>query len=172
MFYLEVKDMYNKGEFVVKATNGICEIVDVTTMNLSGENKEYYVLVPIGEKASKVFVPVATAENKIRPAMKKEDAWKFIKEINTVEEVLIENEKEREKLYKEAINSCNPKCLVSILKELYLRRKKRLEDGRKLTNIDERYFKMAENQLYSELAFALGVHKSEIDQIIEENVVF
>ena len=102
MFYLEVKDMYNKGEFVVKATNGICEIVDVTTMNLSGENKEYYVLVSISEKASKVFVPVATAENKIRPAMKKEDAWKFIKEMSTVEEVLIENEKEREKLYKEA----------------------------------------------------------------------
>lgn len=162
--------MYNKGEFVVKATNGICEIVDITTMNLSGENKAYYVLVPIEEKGAKVFVPVDTAENKIRPAMKKEEAWKLIKELNSVEEALIENEKEREKFYKEAINSCNPKCLVSILKELYLRRKKRLEDGKKTTIVDERYFKLAENQLYSELAFALGVQKSEINQVIEKTL--
>ena len=61
--------------------------------------------------------------------------------------------------------------MVSILKELYFRRKKRLEDGKKITIVDERYFKLAENQLYSELAFALGVQKSDINQIIEENII-
>lgn len=162
--------MYNKGEFVVKATNGICEIVDITTMNLSGENKAYYVLVPIEEKGAKVFVPVDTAENKMRPVMKKEEAWKLIKELNSVEEALIENEKDREKFYKEAISSCDPTCLVSILKELYFRRKKRLEDGKKTTIVDERYFKLAEKQLYSELAFALGVQKSDINQMIEKTL--
>lgn len=164
--------MYNKGEFVVKAVHGICEIIEIATMNLSGEDKVYYVLIPINEKTTKVFVPVDTAEQKIRPVMKKDDAWNLIKEINKIKEVLVENEREREKIYKDAMNSCDPQRLVSILKELYLRRKKRLEDGRKLTNIDERYFKMAENQLYSELTFALGVHKSEIDQILEENIAF
>ena len=103
--------------------------------------------------------------------MKKDDAWNLIKEINKIKEVLVENEREREKIYKEAMNSCDPQRLVSILKELYFRRKKRLEDGRKITTIDERYFKLAENQLYSELAFALGVHKSEIEKILEENII-
>ena len=45
-----------------------------------------------------------------------------------------------------------------------------LEDNKKVTAVDERYFKLAENQLYGELAFALGVQKSEINQIIEQNI--
>ena len=56
------------------------------------------------------------------------------------------------------------------MKTLYIRRKKRFEDGKKGTAVDDRYFKLAEKHLYSELAFALGVQKSEIGQIIEENV--
>lgn len=102
--------------------------------------------------------------------MKKEDAWKLIKEIKAVDGVSVEKEREREKIYKDAINSRDPKCLISIMKTLYIRRKKRLEEGKKSTVIDDRYFKLAENHLHGELAFALGVQKSEIGQIIEENV--
>ena len=46
----------------------------------------------------------------------------------------------------------------------------RLDEGKKTTVLDERYFKLAENQLYGELAFALGVQKSEISQMIEQNI--
>lgn len=162
--------MFEKGCFVVNANNGICEIIDIVTMNMNGEDKKYYVLVPIEEKTAKVFLPINIAEKRIRPAMQKDEAWKLIREIQTVDETLIENEKEREKIYKEALNSYNPKYLIGIMKALYIRRQKRLKDGKKNTAMDERYFKLFENQLYSELAFALGVDKSEVNQIIEENI--
>ena len=42
--------------------------------------------------------------------------------------------------------------------------------GKKTTIVDERYFKLAEKQLYSELAFALGVQKSGINQMIEKTL--
>lgn len=162
--------MFEKGNFVVNANNGICEISDIVTMNMSGVEKEYYVLVPIEEKTAKVYLPVDIAEKRIRLAMNKDEAWTLIKEIKAVDGVLVENEKEREKIYKEAINSRDPKRLISIMKTLYIRRKKRLEDGKKGTAVDDRYFKLAENHLHSELAFALGVEKSEVGQIIEANV--
>ena len=126
--------------------------------------------IPVEESTAKVFLPVDIAEKRIRPAMNSDDAWRLIKEIKAVDETLVENEKEREKLYKEAINSRDPKQLISIMKTLYIRRQKRLEEGKKTTAVDERYFKLAENQLYSELAFALGVEKSELNEIIEQNV--
>lgn len=162
--------MFERGSFVVNANNGICEISDIVTMNMSGAEKEYYVLIPIEEKTAKIFLPVDVAEKRIRPAMKKDEAWSLIKEIKAVDGILVENEKEREKIYKEAINSRDPKRLISIMKTLYIRRKKRFEDGKKSTAVDDRYFKLAENNLHSELAFALGVKKSEVGQIIEENV--
>jgi len=162
--------MFEKGSFVVNANNGICEISDIVTMNTTGEEKEYYVLVPIEEKTAKVFLPVDIAEKRIRPVMKEAEAWKLIREIKAVDEALVENEKEREKIYKEAISSRDPKRLISIMKTLYIRRQKRLDEGKKTTAVDERYFKLAEHHLYSELAFSLGVQKSEVNQIIENSI--
>ena len=66
--------MFEKGSFVVNAGNGICEISDIVTMNMVGVDKECYVLVPIEEKTAKVFLPVGTAEKRIRPVMDKESA--------------------------------------------------------------------------------------------------
>ena len=162
--------MFKKGEYVVNSNNGICEIADIIAMDMGAGNKEYYVLIPVDEKTAKIYLPVDIAEKRIRLAMKKDDAWRLIKEISAIDEVLVENEKEREKLYKEALASCEPKRLISIMKNLYIRRKKRLDEGKKTTALDERYFKLAENQLYGEIAFALGVQKSEINQIIEQNI--
>ena len=162
--------MFEKGSYVVNANNGICEISDVVTMNMGSGDREYYVLIPVEENTAKVFLPVDIAEKRIRPAMNTDDAWRLIKEIKAVDEALIENEKEREKLYKEAINSRDPKQLISIMKTLYVRKQKRLEEGKKTTAVDDRYFKLAEKQLYSELAFALGVEKSELNEIIEQNI--
>lgn len=162
--------MFEKGSFVVNANNGICEISDIITMNMTGEDKEYYVLVPIDEKTAKVFLPVDIAEKRIRLAMNKDEAWQLIKEIQTVEEAYVENEKEWEKIYKEAITSRDPKRLISIIKTLYLRKQKRLEAGKKTTAVDERYFKLAEHHLHSEIAFSLGVNKSEVGHIIAQNM--
>ena len=102
--------------------------------------------------------------------MTKDEAWKLIHEIPAVDEALVENEKEREKVYKEAINSRDPKRLISIIKLLYIRRQKRLEEGKKSTAVDDRYIKLAENQLHGEQAFLLGVHKENVGQMIESTI--
>ena len=162
--------MFEKGNYVVNSNNGVCEVSDIITMNMGSGDKEYYVLIPVEESTAKLFIPVELAENRIRLAMNMDAAWSLIKEIKFVDEALVENEREREKLYKEAINSRDPKQLISIMKTLYIRMQKRLEEGKKTTAVDERYFKMAENQLYSELAFALKVQKSELNSIIEQNI--
>lgn len=162
--------MFKIGDFVVNTNNGICEINDIVTMNMSGSNKEYYLLIPISEKTAKVYIPVDMASHRIRLAMNKEEALQLIEGIKDIDEAYIQNEKEREKTYKEALNSRDPKRLVGIIKTLYLRKQERVEAGKKNTAIDERYFKLAENHLHSELAFSLQVEKSEVNQIILSHI--
>lgn len=162
--------MFEKGNFVVNANNGICEITDIVTMNMSGSNKKYYLLVPVDEKTAKVYIPVDLAEQRIRLAMTENEALDFIKDIKDIDEAYLENEKEREKTYKEAISSRDPKRLVGIIKTLYLRKQERLDAGKKNTAVDERYFKLAENHLHSELAFALKIEKSEVAQLITSHL--
>ena len=158
--------MFKKGDFVVNTNNGICEIKDVVTMNMSGTDKEYYLLIPINAQTAKVYVPVDLSSQRIRLAMNKDEALSLIESIPDIHETYIENEKERERTYKEALNSRDPKRLVGIIKTLYLRRQKRLDAGKKNTAVDDRYFKLAENHLYNELAFALEIDKSEILDLI------
>ena len=158
--------MFKKGDFVVNTNNGICEIKDVVTMNMSGTDKEYYLLIPINEQTAKVYVPVDLSTQRIRLAMNKDEALSLIESIPDIHETYIENEKERERTYKEALNSRDPKRLVGIIKTLYLRSQKRLDAGKKNTAVDDRYFKLAENHLHNELAFALEIDKSEILDLI------
>ena len=47
--------MFNVGDFVLNATNGICEIVDEVDLDMSGNKqiKSYFLLVPVGEQSAK-----------------------------------------------------------------------------------------------------------------------
>ena len=94
----------------------------------------------------------------------------MIRRIPETEREWSSNDKLREQEYKEAIQSCNPAELIGIIKNLYLRKKERNEQGKKSTVIDERYFKLAEDNLYSELAFAIGRDKSEMRKIIADTI--
>ena len=162
--------MLEKGNFVISTGNGICEIQDILTMNMSGTPKEYYLLVPIAEPTAKVYIPVDIAAARIRPVLTEEEAWDIIKGVSAIDSIWIENEKEREKTYKEALASRDPKRLIGIIKTLYLRKKERTDAGKKNTAVDERYFKLAEDQLHGELAFVLGEDKRNIEKIIIEYI--
>lgn len=58
--------------------------------------------------------------------------------------------------------------LVKIIKNMYLRRQERISSGKKATVLDDRYFKLAEDKLYSELVFATGKDRNQIEKQIEQ----
>lgn len=164
--------MFEPGDYVVNATNGVCQIAETLEMDLldDGNAKPYFLLVPVGESTARVYIPVDTAETRIRRAITKEEAMKVIDRIPSIEEIRIDREKEREAKYKAAVRSCDPIQLFGIMKTLYRRRNERIAQGKKSTAIDERYFKMAENQIYAELAFALGCQKGDMEEVIMDRL--
>lgn len=164
--------MFEIGDYVINANNGICRIEDTVHLELPSvdKNKLYYLLIPIEEKNSKVYIPIDNTNHRIRKIMSEKEAWKVIDEIPLTEEMWIDNDKEREQKYKEAIKSCEPAKLISIIKNLYHRNQNRNEQGKKNIAVDEKYFKMAENNLYAELAFAMEKDKNDMRQLIEERM--
>lgn len=163
--------MFNKGDYVVNSNNGICKIDGIVTMNTPNGNKEYYLLIPLNEPSAKIYIPLDSAAERIRCAMNRDDALQLINSIKDINETYIENEKEREKVYKAAVSSCDPQKLVGIIKTLYLRRLEREKSGKRNTVVDERYFKLAENQLHSELSFALQIEKEQVIQMITQSIL-
>ena len=88
--------------------------------------------------------------------------------IPDVNEIWVANEKVREQRYKEAVRSNNPVELIGIIKLIYTRKKERLDKGKKTTAIDEKYFRIAEERLYSELEISLHKSKEEVHKLIEQ----
>jgi CarD family transcriptional regulator len=164
--------MYVIGDYIVKYSDGVCRVDNIMHLNMSGvdKNKLYYLLIPVVDKNRKVYMPVDTAESRTRKAMTEEEALHLIDEIPDIEKSWSNNEKEREHQFKEAAKSCNPEALIAIIKTTYHRNMDRTKQGKKKTIVDERYFKMAQDNLYMELGFALKREKNSIDQLIQESV--
>ena len=162
--------MYQKGDYVVKIPEGICRIEDVMQLDIYDTDKEYYMLVPISEKSSKIYIPTDNAEGRIRKVISKEETLKFIKSIPEIDEKDIPNEEMREQEYKTSILSCNNEKIVSIIKSIYARKQERMEQGKKITTTDDKYFKRAEDVLFSELSFVLNIPKDKMEQFISDTI--
>lgn len=162
--------MFKVGDYVIKANIGICMIQEIVNKKISEDlpERDYYVLIPMDDLRSKIYVPVYSDASNLRKAMDEDAARKLIRSIPDIEACWIESDKLREKKYKEVMRSNDPVALVSIIKDLYQRNQKRLDQGKKITAVDDRYFKMARNTLYAELAYALGEDKGNLECLITE----
>lgn len=120
---------------------------------------------------TKIYVPVDKEYNGIRKVITESEAWELIKKIPNIKASDIKDDKQREQKYKDVIKSNDLNELIAIIKNMYNRNQSRISVGKKNTSVDEHFFRVAEDNLYSELAFAIGNNKEDTKNIIEQNIV-
>lgn len=157
--------MFDVGEFVVYGTNGICLIKDITTLNLSGcdSERKYYVLESIRKKGNQSFVPVDSDKVQIRRVIAKAEAQELMDEIPMIDGIDTRDDKVRENTYKELVKLCECREWIRIIKTIYVRKQERVARGKKMTATDERYLRLAQDNLYEELGFSLGLDKDKLE---------
>ncbi|MBO4982208.1 MAG: CarD family transcriptional regulator [Lachnospiraceae bacterium] len=164
--------MFEKGEYVVCGNKGVCLVEDITTLNISGVDRErkYYILKPVYVAASTVYVPVDAAKESMRRILNSREAKELIQVIPDIPLINISNDKLLEQEYRGCIRSNDCQEWVRIIKTIYLRRQKRIEAGRKVTAVDAKYFRLAEDNLYGELAISLNMPREEVEHYIAEEI--
>lgn len=164
--------MFEKGDYVVYGSKGVCQIQDITHVDIPGvdKNRLYYIMHPVQDNNGTVYLPTDSTKAVIRRVMSAEEAHQLIDEIPDIEQLWVSDEKKREASYKEALRTCNSRAWVSIIKALYLRKCERLAAGKKITALDERYLRAAEHELYGELSIALGIPKDEMESYIHDHI--
>lgn len=126
--------MFQIGEYVVHGNDGICEVKDITQLELPGgsSKRQYYLLDSAkGKERAGIYSPVESSKVQTRKVITKQEADTLIREIPAIQAAWVENEKLRENVYKEAIKSCDLRELVKIIKNMYLRRQERLQAAKK-----------------------------------------
>lgn len=165
--------MFEIGDYVVFGTDGVCRVEKVGALDMEGISKEklYYTLVPQGRIGNnRIFAPVEGKRVVMRKVIDIDEAHALINSIKSIDKLEVPDERKREETYKAVLQSCDCTQIIRLIKEIYARKQDRLAAGKKLPAVDERYFIMAENSLYSELSFPLKLDKSEVRDYIVSTV--
>lgn len=162
--------MFKVGDNIIHGGSGACRVECIGTLNTGMKGRTYYTLVPYYVKGSSVYTPVDGDKVVMRPVMTKEEVMELINDIKNIDTLWVKDEKKREETYKNAIRSCDARELVKIIKTIYLRKKERIAEGKKMTYSDEKYYRIAEDNLYGEVAVALSMTKEEAKEFVEKKV--
>lgn len=164
--------MFEVGEYIVYGNTGVCKVEEVKEMKVPGTKNDrlYYTLEPVYDKGCRLFTPVDNEKVIMRRVLTEEEADSLIERIRDIETLWVSDEKHREQIYKEAIRTCNCEDWIRIIKTLYLRKKSRLAEGKKVTSNDAKYLHLAEDNLYGELSIVFGMPKNEMEDFITKRV--
>lgn len=163
--------MFKKGEYVVVGNKGVCVVDNVTTLDISGvdREREYYILKPVYVSGSTVYVPTDSADS-MRRVLTRDEVTHLIQEIPQIPLINTVNDKLLEQEYKGCMKSNSCEEWVRIIKTIYLRKQKRQELGRRVTAVDAKYSRIAEDNLYGELAVVLNIPRAEVESYITSEI--
>ena len=164
--------MFQAGDVIVCGTHGVCRVEKVGPLSsaVADRDRLYYTLKPLYERGSVVFTPVDNEKMVIRPVISREEALRLIDGIRNAEALGIEDERKREENYKTALKSCRAEELVKMIKTINARKRSRAARGKKATDADSRYVKLAEDYLYGELAISLDLERDQVKAFIRERI--
>lgn len=162
--------MYQIDDYVVYGNYGLCRVKDISTLDMEGVSKDrqYYFLTPVSGNHGVVYTPVDNVKVVIRGIMTKDNAEALLKSIKNIDTMEILAEKAREEKYRECIKRCDGTEWMRLILTIRERMQERIGQGKKVTSLDERYLKLAEDYLYTELAVALNIKSEDVPEYINK----
>lgn len=124
------------------------------TCKIIEKEEGYYRLVPVNDTSIKYKVPVDS--NFLKKVITKEEIDRLLLEIPEINTIDL-GEKQIEQEYKELMKSGTHEDLVKIIKTSYLRNQIRILNNKRISEIDDEYFRRAEKYLYEEIGIVLNL---------------
>ena len=162
--------MFQVNDHVMYSNQGICTVTDICRREINGESISYYVLQPVFDNKSTIFVPCKNAQltGKMRRVLSVDEVTLLIEDICSSELEWIADDAERKTEYETVIRSGNRKEIALLIKTLYKHKLQRCEHGKKLHAADIKLLDTAQKLLHEELAFVLGISPGEVPEFIQK----
>lgn len=164
--------MYNVNDAVVYASYGVCVISAIEERDFSGENIEYYILRPVGDKKNTFYVPTSNSalKDKMRSIYSRKEVNNLISMMSDEQCIWIDNDFQRKEEYKKIIDRGDRLELVRLIKTLYEKNAELNKQHKKLRSTDEKFLREAENMLYDEFAYSLSIPREEVVDYIKQHI--
>jgi len=148
------------------------KVTAMETREIAGQQREYYVLKPVFDRGTVVYVPTWNPRmtEKLRRILSPQEIYQMIRTMPDEEQLWVENEGDRKRVYHEALVSGDRGQLVRLIKTLYLRQQKRTQQKKALLLSGEKFMKEAERILYEEFAYVLKIDRDQVLPLIMQEI--
>lgn len=163
--------MYQIKDKVIYGLSGICEVIDISTIDKEDtlKSREYYTL-QTKKTGENIRIPIDYTGRKLRSIISRDEAEELINKIPEIKPIKSINERMIEAAYKECLQNYNYEEWIGLIKFIYQRQQKRIQNKKNPLDLDEKYMKKVEYALYQELAYALGIEFDKVIDYIAEKV--
>ena len=162
---------FTVNDLVSYRTNGVCRIEEIKNCTFGKESGEYYVLRPVYDDKSVIYVPKdSPLSDKICRLLTKSEVDEIIKSLSGEDIDWIENDRERSEHIKDVISSGNKKRIAHFIKVMRHRCAFLAERGKKLRVADESALHCAEKMICDEFSVALGIAREDVSDYIESHI--
>ena len=156
------------GQVFVYGTSGVCRVDEITVKECGFEKREYYVLSPVFDSRSTIYVPVDCEKlsSNIHELHTKEQVYAIIDSVSCGGLDWVQNDKERAEQFRSILESGEDEKIIKLINLLHSRKKELSMSGKKLRSSDEMTMQRAEKLLYGEFAWVLGIEPSAVAELI------
>jgi len=156
--------MIRVNDVVLYGIDGICHVTGVTTKMIAGSPAEYFVLRPVSQETTTIYVPTGNEAlvSRMQRLLSLDEAMDLIRSIPDEETIWIEDDMKRRAAYGQILQSGDRREIVKLIKTLYLRDREFKQSRRKMHSADEKLMKEAEKRLYDEFAHVLKIEPGQV----------
>ena len=165
--------MFKTGDYVVYGSLGVCQVKDLVTRQFEGLDTAhlYYVLEPLYQ-AGTLYAPADNPKISLRKVINADEANRLIDAIPTTESKAFHSRSAQELAahYEQAMQTHDCKDLIELTMSIYNKKAALARQNKKFGRVDEHFMRQAEDNLYGELAVALGIARDEVPGYIKARV--
>lgn len=164
--------MFAVNEKIHYGGSGVCMIQDIATMRFGRSRERYYVLKPVYQNASVIYVPVDNPQlvSKMRPVLTREEVDRLIAGMEEIPTAWEEDPQQRKASFDALLRSNECRSLIVLIKTLNAHKERRQADGKALHVADETYLREAQRLLYDEFAGALEIQPAQVHDYIQSKL--
>ncbi len=157
--------MFAVGDYVSYRSEGVCVVSDIRTeeFNALGKSEEYYILAPLKDMNSVLYVPVnnEVLVAKMQPLLSADEICALADELRGELMDWIDDSRARNAALREILAGGNRRELIVLVNTILDRIDRSAEIGRKITAGDENTLKRAKRMLLDEFAATTDLSTDE-----------
>ena len=155
--------MFCVGQTVLYGSNGVCMVDDVTEKRIGKTKMQYYVLKPLCNNTSTLFVPTANQQlvSKMRRILTEDEAEAILRDLPPCGD-WNDNKQERSEQFRAIITEGSCVELIRLIRLVRTHEQEQLAGGKRLHISDERFLKEAEKMICEEFSLVLHISRDEV----------